>query len=338
MRREVRKPEKIPVRAVTVQHRPPSRASRLLANERAVMAITMVVLVVLGTVLIWPESTDELVYEGEVWGDFRAEGNLTGRQVEEDGEVFIHANPTLGSEGVRAVVSNLTGVHLRTLGTPRNVDMDVPLPNGTFEVLVTDGSLEGAGWDMDLRCVYSDLNGSFPGTTVQYRPDMSVSSVNGTASIRPGSAFALYVSSGICTIDGTVHIGVIQIDLLQNETAEVNITGRGSIRVGTGFHPHINGTLTIWDFKRYKGWWSDDLDSIFFEGPDIEVAFGEGADWEEGVTLPYSPWTMEVTIQHGTIVRTSEDLSTAQLAIYLMVLVLLSFPSSRAYIVHSRNP
>ena len=327
MRREVRKPEKIEVRVVTVQQRPPSRPSRFLANERAVMAICMAILIVIGTMIIWPESTDESVYEGEVWGNFWAEGHMTGSQVEEDGNVFIQSYHSLDSDGIHVVVSNLTGVHIRTMRTAVNVDKDVTLLNGTLDILIDDGYLEGIGWDVDLECNFSDLNGSIPSTSIQYRPRMSASSVNGTATIpdHPDKNYEIFISQGICIIDDHAYSGAIILELLGNETASVDLTARGNLRVGTGFHPHINGTLTIWNFKRNKGLWSDDLDSIFFEGEDIEVVFGAGADWVDGAVMTFVPWTMEVTIGSHTNVRTSEDRSPGLVVIYLMILVLLSF-------------
>ncbi len=327
MRREVRKPEKIEVRAVTVQPRPPSKTSRFLANERAVMAICMAILIVLGTMLIWPESTDESVYEGEVWGNFRAEGNITGRQVEEEGHVFIQSHPTLDSEGIHVVVSNVTDVHIRTFGSAMNVDKNDTLLNGTIDIFVEDGFLEGIWWDVDLGCTYSDLNGSYSGSPNYYRPEISVSSVNGTATIvhRPDANFDIYVSGGMCVMDGDVYFGNMNLELMGNETASVNITAQGNLRVGTGFHSYINGTLTIWNFKRYKDLWSDELDSIFFAGEDIEVVYGAGSYSEEELVLPFVPWTIEIIIGPDTRVQTSEDRSTGLVLIYLMILVLLSF-------------
>lgn len=261
----------------------------------------------------WPESTADLSYEGEVWGDLTAEGYIWGHQRSDHDFCCVSQYASMCEETLTISVTNVSRVRLFDPPDGDRINKTVDCINSTFVIIPEpepryDSSVNGDWHDIDVRCVFSDFNGTFEGTDTEYYDRKWVSRIWGTARVihDESASYDIDIDDCIVIIDGIEYVNSSWLYIPEGEVANLTITGRGGIGVGTNLHPHINGTLEVDDFVRLKIGFNDEYQKILFDGEDIEVrtirSSYEFSHWGH----VYEPWVIEITVPEGTEVEIQE--------------------------------
>jgi hypothetical protein len=307
----------------------PSKLSSLKYNYRFHAGWIGVLALVLTIPVTWPEPIEGLVYEGEVWGDVRAEGYIWGEHVAEHDHVYVSQILPGDGERLHATVTNVSSVRLLDPPHGNRIDSTVVCENGTFEIIAEEdpryrSSIMGQWWDVDFDCVYAEFNGTFEGTHDEYWPIENVSWVEGSANIRhdPKASYDISIDDCIVIIDGIEYVNASWLFIPEGETATITIGGSHNMRVGSGLFPHINGTLEVDEFNHLDGFWTDKYQTIKFGGDDIEVRTTQASVWFEHWGESYDPWIIEVTASSGTEIEISET-SKIPIAISVILVILL---------------
>ena len=264
-------------------------------NRHLVMALMLALVILLTT---WPEDAEDRVYEGELWGDLEAEGYIWGEQKAE----YDYVSFWLGDMTVN--VTNVSAVWLSDPPFGERINSTVECHNRSLTIVSRSddfGWYAGYCWDIDMRCVYSDFNGTFVDKTDSYFPDYNVSWMEGHASVRHNDSLDADIALYGCniTIDGVVYESASYVRVVSGDNVQVSVRGAGSVYFVSPMFPHINGTLRMENFKHVENGHSDRYQQLVIKGKDIALRTVNPSDSGSGGGpfggTFYSPWEVEVS-------------------------------------------
>ncbi len=288
-------------------------------NRHLVMALVLALAILLTS---WPEGAKGRVYEGELWGDLEAEGYIWGEQKAEHDYVSFW----LGDMTVN--VTNVSVVWLSDPPFGERINNTVECHNRSLTIVSRPddfGFFTGNCWDIDMRCVYSDFNGTFVDKTDSYFPDYNVSWLEGHASVRHDGSIEWDIELYGCNviIDGVVYESASYVRVGDGERAEVTVRGAGDIYFVSPLFPHINGTLRMENFEHVEDGHSDRYQQLVIKGKDIALRTvnpsesGSGGGPFGGTF--YIPWAVEISASQDASIDIVE---TFKLPIYAELVVI----------------
>ncbi len=197
--------------------------------------------------------------------------------------------------------------------------------NETVQIVANNGGFSGQFWDLDFHCVYREFNGTFEGDEYEYYPKDTASWVEGRSLLRHNESrdWDLHLRDCRVIVDEIEYQVGFEGHLIipEGETAVVTVQGSGNLRVDSGFHPHINGTLTIENFLRVDGLWSDEYERIRFDGNDIRVRTTQESRYTSGggPFSSFDQWGIEISVHQGTNVEITEPGKLPLWTVYIML-------------------
>ncbi len=313
-------------------------------RQRRTFLLISIILLSFTILLTWPSTvedpTGDTVFEGQVWGDLTVEGVIRGEHVSEFDNVDI-GHWSDGGGGLRVNVTNVSNVWLFNRRYDTNVS--VPCENRSFLIIVDNGSFNAYLSDLEFECVYQEFSGSYPGYEEDYEPQVLVTSVEGHGNLVHGVFIYKYrqgdvtLDDCVVVVDGVEYQEIDGIFIPEDESPYVEVRGdigsRGSIHVGRGLDPRINGTLEVENFLHEKDGRSQMYRRIRFEGEDILIhhtGYSEGGSGGGGWKWFYQ-WRIDVTISPDTTVEIVETAS-AFLWVEVILIALLIF-----LLIYTRN-
>lgn len=308
--------------------RPQGRVRRSIIpkdpRRRRIIALVFVYIIMLSLIPItWPEPTAPRTYEGEVWGDLRANGRIWGEMHEAQGWVGVwHWTTDGGGGSLRVDVTNVSRVRL--VDRHDGEDVWVNCTNGTFEINADESNFYSQWSDIDLHYTYMEYNCTFGSDTSDYNLLSRLSSIDGTALVTHNESLDEDFSVNGCsvTIDGSEYEGAHSLLIPDGEEGIVSIHGSGHMRTyDDAFPPHIDGTLEVDRFVDHKGLRSDTFQAILFRGEDIGLRTINPIDYngDGGWFGSSDPWEIEVTVPKDATVEIHESLKTPLWVDYVLM-------------------
>ncbi len=329
----------VPVMGPIYEDTRPNKRDR----QRRIFLYVSIILLSFTILLTWPSTvedpTGDTVFEGEVWGDLTVDGEIWGEHVSDLDNVYLR-HWSDGGGVLRVNVINVSQVGLFPGGD--GTTLTVPCENRSFMIIADNGSFDAYLSDLEFECVYQEFSGSYPGYEEVYKPDVLVTSVEGHGifvqeeSTNPYRRGDVTLDDCVVVVNGVEYHQIAGIDIPEDETPYVEVRGdigsRGSIRVGRGLDPRVNGTLVVENFLHEKDGRSQMYRRISFEGEDILIHQTGYSDYGTGGMFKwFEQWGIEVILSSDTTVDIDETSSTFIWAEMILIALLI------ALLIYTRN-
>ncbi len=268
-------------------------------------AAALIVVTIITIAFVFNSIESELVYEGEVWGDFVSTGDIVGYDNFDDRWYFIRSRHGTGSNGHLYIeVSNISGITMsywedgvihETAYTLNNRSL---LIDASFDGYFAAANLRNANIRYDFR----EFSGLWA-DEFTYAVYMDFDSINGTAQLRHDpreeSDFSVNWETFVYFDNITLTNKGAYYTIPSGEVADIRILGSGICEFYTNPEVHINGSLTVEDFNARKNHeiLPRPYDRLRIEGDDIVVRTRSQPDFNSLKGHDYwDPWVIEIFV------------------------------------------
>lgn len=291
------------------------------------IAITLVLVVILA---VLHHAADEPVFVGEVWGDLESTGDVVGINEFESSIISISmSGPSTSNDSLLVEISNISSVSMWYMEAGEKQVTNYTLHNRSLMINTSSRGFFSTNYLVDAQIVYQLRE--FSGFWVDeftYSIHFEAESVEGSARMPhdpdDDRDFTVDWDTFVFIDNITLTNRWAHYEIPEEEVADIHITGSGNLRFGSHPEVHIDGSLTIEDFRARKG--SQIVpryyDRVRIEGDDIIVRTKASPRYDDFKGHEYwDPWIIEIDASEGRDVEVQSRLALSTVVAYLVIMV-----------------